>query len=65
METVESLETLEAVLTEERGFGDSNYIRAQLHASYERRLAKITARLPVAGQLVEALERASSDRRLC
>jgi hypothetical protein len=49
---VDVLETIEAVLARHRAFGDSDYIREQLHASYKRRLNKIAPHLPAAGQLL-------------
>jgi hypothetical protein len=54
---------LEDIFAKAPGFGDSNYIRDQLHASHERRLCKVADRLPVAGQLLEALEVASTPVR--
>lgn len=41
-------------------FGDSEYIRGQLHDCYRRRLGKIAVRLPVAGQLLAALDQADA-----
>jgi hypothetical protein len=63
MVLVGSFEELDDIFAEARGFGDSNYIHHQLHTSHERRLRKVADRLPVAGQLLEALEMASAPVR--
>ncbi len=60
MERIQYLEMLEAILAQQRAFGDSDYINEQLQVSYKRRLHKISSHLPVAGQLLDALHRANS-----
>jgi hypothetical protein len=59
-EDIQSLETYEAILAQYRPFGDSDYIHGQLQVCYKRRLNKIAASLPVAGQLLEVLDDASA-----
>src|SRR5438128_5025033 len=66
METIqplEMLETIETILAQHRAFGNSDYIHEQLQVSYKRRLNKISAYLPLAGQLLDALCRANSYSR--
>jgi hypothetical protein len=60
MEEMQYLNKLEAILGQHRAFGDTDYLNAQLHACYERRLAKISARLPAAGVLLDTLRRTDS-----
>lgn len=60
MEKIQYLEMLEAILAQQRGFGDSDYIHEQLQASHKRRLQRISAHLPVAGKLLDTLNRANS-----
>jgi len=50
------VDSLDALLAN-HPFGNSDYTREQLHVCYKRRLAKISARLPIAGQLLNALGR--------
>src|SRR5688572_140146 len=60
----QSLDVLEAIeygLANHQAFGNSNYIHDQLLACSKRRLSKIAGRLPVAGELLDALSPASSD----
>jgi hypothetical protein len=57
MENTQSLEILDTLLTQSP-FGSSDYIRAQRQVAYKRRLGKIAPRMPAAGQLVEALDKA-------
>jgi hypothetical protein len=52
-------EALDALLAE-HPFGNSDYITEQLHVCYKRRLGKISAHLPVAGQLLDTLCRAET-----
>lgn len=54
-ETLQTLRVVEEALVEHRAWGDSSYIRAQLEASFTRRLEAIAPHLPVAGQLAAAL----------
>ena len=55
MEEMQYLQMLEAILVQHRAFGDSDYLHKQLQVCYERRLTKISARLPAAGALLDAL----------
>jgi hypothetical protein len=48
-------DSLDALLAR-HPFGNSEYISGQLHVCYKRRLDKISVRLPVAGQLLDALD---------
>ena len=41
----------------EHPFGNNDYITEQMHICFKRRLGKISTQLPIAGQLVEALNR--------
>lgn len=61
METITSLpiEKLDAMLAE-HPFGNADYVTTQMQASYQRRLAKIATRVPVAGQLLEELGQANA-----
>ena len=54
---------LEKILVEHRAFGDSDYIHEQLHVCYIRRLGKVAAYLPLAGQLRDALSRTTIRNR--
>ena len=54
------MESFDAILAQHRPFGNSDYILDQLQVCYKRRLIKISASLPVAGQLSDALNRANS-----
>jgi hypothetical protein len=51
------------LLSEYRPFCDSDYIHEQFHFCYSRRLRKISAVLPEAGYLLDALDRADAYRR--
>jgi hypothetical protein len=62
---LQHLDVLEAILVEHRAFGDSDYIHEQLHICYIRRLGKIAAYLPAAGQLRDALSRTTVRNRYC
>jgi hypothetical protein len=53
----------EAILIQHRAFGDSEYIHEQFQVCYQRRLKKISAYLPVAGRLLEALCQATPYTR--
>ena len=44
-------------LLSQHPFGKSDYVIQQLHVCYKRRLRKISAHLPAAGQLLAALNR--------
>lgn len=56
----QSLALFDALLSEYRPFGDGDYIHEQMRMTYGRRLSKISASVPVAGKLFEALQRADS-----
>src|SRR5437588_8507438 len=58
MSCSEILKAIEAVLAEHQVFGNSDYIHERLHVCYERRLTRIAGYLPVARQLLDALDRA-------
>jgi hypothetical protein len=57
--TMENFGALDEMLAQ-HPFGNNDYITQQLHACYKRRLGKISVRLPVAGQLLEALDGAET-----
>ena len=61
--TLELLTAVEAALVENRPFGDSAYILDQLETTFKRRLNRIACHLPIAEQLLVALERADSYTR--
>jgi len=63
IEEIQSLEMIESILAQHRPFGNSDYIHEQLQVCYKRRLNKISAYLPVAGQLLDALYEANSYSR--
>lgn len=63
VETLQTLRVVEEALVEHRAWGDSSYIRAQLEASFCRRLDAIAVGLPVAGQLLAALQDADVSTR--
>jgi hypothetical protein len=63
MATAQSLAALESVLAQHRGFGDSSYIHDQLHVCYQGLLGRISADLPVAGELLAAVRAADDYRR--
>ena len=60
MGTPQSFALFDALLGEYRPFGDSDYIHEQMQMAYARRLSKISASVPVAGELFDALQRADS-----
>jgi len=63
METNHLLDAIEAELTQHRAFGDSEYIRGQVVRCLERRLHKISPRIPVAEHLLDALSHAECYTR--
>jgi hypothetical protein len=64
MEEIQYLRALEEILVEHRAFGDSDYIHEQVEICYQRRLGKLSARVPVAGAVQDALCQADAcDRR--
>ena len=54
------LKTIETILAEHQAFGNGDYINQQLQVCYRRRLTKISAYLPVAGKLLNALNSATA-----
>lgn len=64
MEEIQYLRALEEILVEHRAFGDSDYIHEQVESCYERRLGKLSADVPAAGAVQDALCQADAcDRR--
>jgi hypothetical protein len=64
MEEIQYLGALEEILVEHRAFGDSDYIHEQVEICYQRRLDKLSADVPVAGAVQDALCQADAcDRR--
>ncbi len=59
MQDISPLDAVDALLAQ-HPFGDSAYVTEQLHVCYKRRLGKISAHLPVAGHLLDALSRADA-----
>ena len=57
------LKTIETILTEHQPFGDSDYIHRRLLVCYQRRLRKISTYLPVASQLLIALNKSPIYKR--
>lgn len=51
----------DAVLSQGRPFGDSAYVREQMHRAVKRRMAKAGARLSAARRILAALEGADED----
>jgi predicted O-methyltransferase YrrM len=56
----ETLQAIEQALAEHLPFADSTYILDQLQVCLTRRLEKVAERLPMGGQLLDALEQAGS-----
>jgi hypothetical protein len=50
------LEVLDVMLSQGPPFGDSDYIHGQVQTAFRRRLLKVSASLPSAGDLVDALD---------
>src|ERR1700733_5540292 len=64
MEEIQYLGALEEILVEHRAFGDSDYRHEQGEICYQPRLGKLSADMPVAGALQDALCQADAcDRR--
>jgi hypothetical protein len=63
MEDPLSLADLEVILSTHRGFADSTYIHQQLQLSYQLQLGRISAHLPAAGHLLEAVREADDHSR--
>ena len=57
------LKTLETILAQHQAFGNSDYINQRAQICYQRRLRKISAYLPGAGKLLDALNKAGSYSR--
>ena len=64
MKNEQILDVLELELTQHRAFGDSGYIQEQLRVCFERRLGKVSAHMPAAGRLLDALVSADGDARM-
>jgi hypothetical protein len=56
---LEPLDGIDSLLVESP-FGNSDYITEQMHVCFKRRLGKISTHLPVAGQLLDAINRADA-----
>ncbi|MGW3251449.1 hypothetical protein ACWDCX_12840 [Streptomyces fungicidicus] len=56
------VDELDELLTKQL-FGDSRYVTSQLHACYKRRLTSISDRLPLAREVLDALDRTDSCTR--
>jgi len=63
MEEIQYLTTIEKILAQHRAFGDSDYIHRRLQVTYQRRLSKISARLPTAGAVLDRLCRTDAYNR--
>jgi hypothetical protein len=61
-QNIAALASLDQTLAE-HPFGNSDYITERLHACYQRRLAKLSAHLPAAGQLLDVLNEADACAR--
>lgn len=57
------LDLVDALLAQYRPFGDSDYIHTQLQLRYQGRLSRLASSLPLAGELVRALDRAAPYTR--
>ena len=54
-QSLEVLEAIEQALAQHPVFADSTYVLAQLQAALQRRLGAMSARLPIAGQLLDTM----------
>jgi|GEM_PF-785283 Predicted O-methyltransferase len=63
VQSTEFLDAIEEALVQHKAFGDSAYIITQLEVAHRRRLERISSDVPVAGQLLEAFDRADSYTR--
>jgi hypothetical protein len=52
------LDPFDAAFAQQRPFGDSAYLHEQLHVRYGARLRKLSEAMPVAGELLRALDQA-------
>jgi hypothetical protein len=59
----QAADPFDAACAEQRPFGDSRYLHAQLELRYQERLGKIAELLPTAETLASALEQATPHRR--
>lgn len=57
------LDAIETILGRHPAFGDSHYIRRQMHAGYMRRLARLSAHLSVAERLLDLLDHTNDRTR--
>jgi hypothetical protein len=65
MDEIQYHRELEQIFVNDRAFGDSDYILRQVDICYDRRLSELSAYLPVAGTLRDALTQASAHERRC
>ena len=63
MEEIQYLTTVEKILAQHRAFGDSDYIHQRLQVTYQRRLSKISACLPIAEAVLDGLYRTDTYNR--
>jgi hypothetical protein len=56
-------EALDRLLSNSPPFGDSEYVLSQMHAAFQRRLGRVASALPVAADLLDALNEADLQRR--
>lgn len=61
MDEIQPLDIFDAVLAENRPFGNTGYIHEQMHHCYKRRLDKISRHFQAAGRLLDALSRVDSQ----
>ncbi|MGA7119955.1 MAG: hypothetical protein WBY94_07660, partial [Polyangiaceae bacterium] len=57
------LDMVDELLARHRPFGDSEYLHEHLHVRYKQRLGRIAANVPLAGELVGALDETTDDIR--
>jgi hypothetical protein len=63
MEELQYLTAIERILAQHRAFADSDYIHQRLQITYQRRLSKISVRLPTAGAVLDRLCRTDTYNR--
>ncbi len=57
------LDAFDELLARHRPFADSEYLHEHLHTRYKQRLRRISATLPIAGELARALDESTDDTR--
>jgi len=62
-QSLEMLAAIEQALVRHQPFGNSAYILEQLNIVSKRRLERVAPQLPIAGQLIEAFDRADAYTR--